>query len=389
MKIAIIAHDQQSLNDIQTYLADSNIVHSLAAITGGANQILIVVEQERPDLLILEGIHLNSEEQHILSLLTSRFPKLGIIMICPPQSQEFLLEAMRVGVREIIPTPVNYSMLNDAVRRFQQRIALGNTPLHDGKTLAFLPCKGGSGATFLASNIAYTLASVENKRVILFDFDLQFGDASLFIHNGSNETSIADVTQQIQRLDGSFLSSSSIHVLPNFDILPAPEEPYKALEIKPEHVKTLLQVAKKHYDFVILDIGCSFDRISIQCLDTADLIFPILQQPLPFIRNAKRVINTLISLGYTADKIRLMVNRFDKKDDITLTDISSTLQLEIYASIPNEYSTAVESVNQGIPIIELARRSKAAKSLYEIAQQLTRRSTGNAERELLKKLFSF
>ncbi|PTR04529.1 pilus assembly protein CpaE [Nitrosomonas nitrosa] len=386
MKIATIAQDPQCLNDIQKYLADACASTPMVAITGGAQQIPAVIEQEHPDLLLLEGIKLNPGEQQILSIVTSHFPDLGVIMLCPPQPQEFLLEAMRVGIREIVPTPLNQHVLIDAVERFRQRKALAKAPLHDGQVLAFIPCKGGSGATFLASNIAYSLAAIESKRVILIDFNLQLGDASLFVQDSTPTTSIADVTRQIQRLDGSFLSSSSIHVLPNFDVLAAPEEPEKAAEIKPEHVKSLIQVAKKHYDFVILDIGCSFDAISIQCLDHADLIFPVLQQTLPFIRNAKRVIDTFYSLGYPANKIRLILNRFGKKDDITVTDVTNTLNLNVFKTVPNDYSVVAESVNQGIPVIKLARRSIVAKSLQEITRELTQ---GNEQNGLLKKLFSF
>jgi pilus assembly protein CpaE len=386
VKIATIAQDPQCLNDIQKYLADACASTPMVAITGGAQQIPAVIEQEHPDLLLLEGIKLNPGEQQILSIVTSHFPDLGVIMLCPPQPQEFLLEAMRVGIREIVPTPLNQHVLIDAVERFRQRKALAKAPLHDGQVLAFIPCKGGSGATFLASNIAYSLAAIESKRVILIDFNLQLGDASLFVQDSTPTTSIADVTRQIQRLDGSFLSSSSIHVLPNFDVLAAPEEPEKAAEIKPEHVKSLIQVAKKHYDFVILDIGCSFDAISIQCLDHADLIFPVLQQTLPFIRNAKRVIDTFYSLGYPANKIRLILNRFGKKDDITVTDVTNTLNLNVFKTVPNDYSVVAESVNQGIPVIKLARRSIVAKSLQEITRELTQ---GNEQNGLLKKLFSF
>lgn len=386
MKIATIAQDQQCLNDIQKYLADAYTAHPLVAVIGDAQQIPAVIEQEHPDLLLLEGIKLNPDEQQILSVVTSHFPDLGVIMVCPPQPQEFLLEAMRVGVREVVPTPLNQGVLIDAVERFKQRKALAKAPLHDGQVFAFIPCKGGSGATFLASNIAYTLAALEGKRVILFDFNLQLGDAALFVHDSTPTTSIADVTRQIQRLDGSFLSSSSIHVLPNFDVLPAPEEPEKAAEIKPEHIKVLIQIAKKYYDFIILDIGCSFDAISIQCLDQAELIFPILQQTLPFIRNTKRVLDTFNSLGYPANKTRLIVNRFDKKDDITLADVSKTLKLEVFKAIPNDYSVVAESVNQGIPVAKLARRSAVAKSLQEIARELTQ---GNEHSGLFKKLFSF
>lgn len=386
MKIATISQDQQCLNDIQKYLVQSNMPQPLVAIMGGAQQIPAVIEQVHPDLLLLEGIRLDSGEQQILSQVTSRFPDLGVIVLCPPQPQEFLLEAMRIGVREVVPTPINQNVLINAVERCKQRMMLAKTPMHEGQIVAFIPCKGGSGATFLASNIAYNLASEENKRVILLDFNLQFGDASLFVYEATSVTSIADVTQQIQRLDGSFLSSSSIQVLPNFDVLPAPDEPEKAAEIKPEHVKSLIEVAKKHYDFVILDIGRLFDAISIQCLDQADLVFPILQQTLPFVRDAKRVISTFNSLGYSPDKIRLILNRYGKKDDITLDDVVSTLQQEVYKVIPNDYKVVAESVNQGIPVSKLARRSAVAKSLQEITQELTK---SHAHSGLLKKIFSF
>jgi pilus assembly protein CpaE len=80
------------------------------------------------------------------------------------------------------------------------------------------------------------------------------------------------------------------------------------------------------------------------------------------------------------------LNRYSKKDDITLDDVARTLQQEVYMVIPNDYKVVAESVNQGIPVSKLARRSAVAKSLQEITQELTK---SNAHSGLLKKLFSF
>lgn len=73
MKIATIAQDPQCLNDIQKYLTDACASTPMVAITGGAQQIPAVIEQEHPDLLLLEGIKLNPGEQQILSIVTSHF----------------------------------------------------------------------------------------------------------------------------------------------------------------------------------------------------------------------------------------------------------------------------------------------------------------------------
>ncbi|MDN5753412.1 MAG: AAA family ATPase, partial [Nitrosospira sp.] len=356
------------------------------AMIGGVEQVVAVAEQERPDLLMLQGQYLNAMELQILSRVTSRFPDLGVVMLCPDRSPEFIIEVMRAGIREVLPTPLIRDVLVEAVERFQQRIMLARMPVNQCKVLAFIPCKGGSGATFLATNIAYALAALENKRVALFDFNLQFGDASLFVHDSPPATSIADVARQIQRLDGSFLASSMVQVLPNFGVLAAPEGPEKAAEIKPEHINPLFQVAMKHYDFVILDIGRELDAISIQALDRADLIFPVLQQTLPSIREAKRMSSAFRALGYPDDKLRLVVNRYEKNADITPADMENTLDLKIFKLVPNDYTVVTRSVNQGVPAIKLAPRSPVAKSLQEIAHELSR-SAGQGS--LLRKLLTF
>jgi pilus assembly protein CpaE len=386
MKITVIAQDWQYPNDIQKFLAEAGKPYPLVAMIGGIEQVVAVAEQDRPELLILEGQFFDPAALQILSHVTSRFPDLGIVMLCREQSPEFLIEVMRAGIREVLPIPLTHDVLIEAVERFQQRIMMARMPVNQCKVLAFMPCKGGSGATFLATNIAYALAALEDKRVALFDFNLQFGDASLFVHDRPPTSSIADVARQIQRLDGSFLASSMVHVLPNFSILAAPEKPEQAAEIKPEHINPLFQVAMKHYDFVILDVGRELDAISVQALDRADLVFPALQQTLPSIREAKRMWNVFRALGYPDDKLRLIVNRYEKNADITLADIENTLNLKIFKTVPNDYTVVTRAVNQGIAAIKLARRSPVARSLQEIAHELSR-SAG--QESLLRKLLAF
>lgn len=386
MKIAVIAQDSQHPNNIQRFLTEADKPYPLIAMIGGVQQVVAVAEQEQPDLLMLEGQYFSPMELQILNGVTSRFPDLGVVMLCPAQPPERLIEVMRAGVREVLQTPLTRNVVIEAVERFQQRFMLARMPVNQCKVLAFIPCKGGSGATFLATNIAYALAALENKRVALFDFNLQFGDASMFVHDSPPASSIADVARQIQRLDGSFLASSMLQVLPNFGVLAAPEEPEKAAEIKPEHIDPLFQVAVKHYDFVVLDVGRGLDAISIQALDRADLIFPVLQQTLPSIRDAKRMSNAFRALNYPDDKLRLIVNRYKKNADITLTDMENTLNLKIFKVVPNDHTVVTGSVNQGIPAIKLDRRSPVAKSLQEIAHEL---SHGAGQGSLLRKLFTF
>lgn len=398
MIIAAITREQKLLDLIRNYLtesgiphpffngADKNRPHKILTINGNIQQVSAIAEQEHPDLLLLEGsAAAEADELQILERVTARFPALGVILLCQNHSPERLMQAMRVGIREALPPVPSREMLLDAVNRFQQRIkhAAGSS-LNQGKVLAFIPCKGGSGATFLATNIAYALAAEEHKRVAVIDFNLQLGDASLFLSDSIPKSSIADITRQIHRLDGAFLASSMMQILPNLSVLASPNEPEKATEILHEHVAPLLQVAVRNYDFVILDIGRRMDAVSIEALDKVDMIFPIVQQTLPFIRDAKHLIDVFYSLGYGEEKIRLIINRYDKKNEITLEDIKNTLKIPIFKSIPNNYSVVEESVNHGIPVIKLAKRSPISRKLLEISAEL---GGNNDQGGWFKKLF--
>lgn len=400
MIIVAISLHQPVLDKIHQFLTESDIPHPFFAETdhnnphkvltfnGDAQAIPAITEQEHPDLLLFESDREDQEVFEILNRITSRFPKMGIIMLCQQQSPERLINAMRVGVRETLSTPPSRESLLDAVNRFQQRMNQANQPNFQGKVLAFVPCKGGSGSTFIATNLAYVLAARENKRVALIDFNLQLGDALLFLTDKKAQASIADVTRQIHRLDGAFLSSSMAQIHPNLGVLPAPDEPEKATEISPQHVDPLLQVAIKNYDFVILDIGRRLDAVSIRALDKADMIFPVLQQTLPFIRDAKRLIEMFHSLGYSDRKINPIVNRFNKKSEILLRDIENTLNIQTFKVIPNNYALVEESVNHGLPVIELAKRSPITKALEEMACELNN-SPETENHHWIKKIFAF
>jgi pilus assembly protein CpaE len=397
VKIAVISQKQQLLDTIYGFLtefdsshsffagSDKDNPHKILTINGNIQQVLAVAELEHPDLLLLEESVDEADELQLLEHVTTHFSGLGVIMLCSNQSPERLMQAMRVGVREVLPSLPTREILLDAVDHFQQRIKQAKSPVNQGKVLAFIPCKGGSGTTFLATNLAYTLAAEQNKRVALIDFNLQLGDASLFLNDSTPTSTIADVARQIHRLDSDFLASSMIQVLPNLGILASPNEPEKATEILPEHVAPLIQVAIQNYDFVILDMGRRMDAISIQALDKADMIFPVMQQTLPFIRNAKRLIDTFHSLGYGEEKLHLIINRYDKKSEITLKDINNTLMTPVFKSIPNNHAVVEESINHGVPAIKLARRSPISKILLEIGVEL---GGNNLQKRWFKKLLS-
>ena len=380
MKIAVISPNTTHLQEMGRVL-EAN-AHSAVLIDGGKSKMRVIAEQQQPDLMIVDGMCCDPHELVQVEYVTTHHPKIAVILLCATLTPEFLISAMRAGVREVLPSPVTTDALEAAVNRIATKLTGGHGK-RAGKILAFIPCKGGSGATFLATNLAYQLA--ETKSVLLVDLNLQFGDALSFVHDGKPASTLADVAHGISRLDASFLAASTVKITPSYSILAAPEDLSKAMEIKPEHIDAILSLALSQYDFVLLDISRSLDALTIKALDRAYRIFPVLQAGLPSLRNAHKLLAAFKSLGYPADKIEFVVNRFEKNSDINLDDIQRTLGTPNLRTVPNSYKEVSTSINHGNALAEDGRSSALTKSLAEFAVSLSPKT--EESRSLLGRLF--
>ncbi len=370
MKIVIISLDKALMEELRSTLQSKSSQRHFFLFEGGVDNAIKFVGREQPDLVILDGASLEMEQLDALERAGLQYENTPYIVLSRNVTPTFLIGAMRIGVKDVLPLPLVAKDLQVAVKRIESKLKPAASTQKAAKVVAFIASKGGSGATFLACNLGYILAAEYKVNVALLDLNLQFGDAALFVSDQVPSNTLADVAGNISRLDASLLTSSMVQVLPNFGMLASPEDAERATEVKPEHVEALLKLAKTQYDYVILDVGRTLNATSVKALDSADLIFVVLQETLPFIRDSKRLISTLQSLGYAKEKIRLIINRYERGGDIQLEDVEATLGMNVVDVIPNSYATVSASVNQGVPIMKISRHDPVTKALQEMAQRL-------------------
>lgn len=385
MKIIAVSRNDKHLAEIARLLRERSRTDHVDIIPGTLDRLPNAIALDLPDVMVLDQPSVQNGDFERIERLGAANPTMAFIVLSDDQSPAFLMEAMNAGVRQVLPCPVRADALYPSLARIDEK--LQHHQQSNGKILAFVSCKGGSGATFLATNLGYALAELEGKRVALIDLNLQFGDASLFVSDHRPAATLADLALQIHRLDASLLASSMLAITPNYSLLAAPDEPVHANDIKPEHIDSLLRLARRHYDFVILDVGRSLDAISVRALDHADTVFPVLQTTLPYIRDGKRLLEVFRSLDYRANKIQLIVNRHQKDGDIKRRDLEGACGMPVFMSVPNHYEAAAASVNQGVPIIKLDKASPVSKALHQFARTLTGSSEAS-QGSWLGKLFT-
>ena len=371
MKALLISRDVALHAEIATQGAARVPPLSLAATRVSMRDALDRPVAETPVLVIVDASDLEPGEADQLERLAKHYPEACLMLLTRGNHEDILIRAMRAGVREVLQLPLVHRAFHEAMDRIAT--ALGASATREGKVLAFVSCKGGSGATFIATNFSYGLASLADKKVLLIDLHGQFGDATLYVSDQRPVMTLSDVCSQISRIDADFLESCLVRVTPGFGILAAADDPAHSVQQKPEHMDAILRVARQSYDYIVLDVGRQIDAISLRALDNADVIYPVLQLGLPDIRNGRRLLDIFRSLGYPIERTRLIVNRYEKGGKLRLQDLQSALGAEILQTVANDYLSVTDSVNQGVPVLRLSRSSPVSRSMAELVETVTQR----------------
>ncbi len=371
MKILVLSARQTQQEALLKLLPGATLVVTEFECDAAMAEFSRATDQYRPEILVMDCHECKKSMLGTIEQVCMRYPEMAVFLLCDNPSSDFIIAAMRSGVREVLSSPLDEHALLSAISRAEQRIKQTNSASHKrGQVIAFIACKGGSGATFLATNAAYILAAETDAKVALLDLNMQFGDAALFVSDRAPANTLSDLADNIGRLDISLLKSSMLEILPSYHLLPAPEDAGRAASIRPEHIEVVLSLARAHYDYVILDIGRLLNAATLKALDLADEVYPVMQETLPFIRDSKRLIHTLQSLGYSRDKIRPLVNRYEKGGSIGLADVELAIGVKIFETIPNSYESVSSSVNQGIPILKIAKNDPVTKALHVFVLRL-------------------
>ena len=132
----------------------------------------------------------------------------------------------------------------------------------------------------------------------------------------------------------------------------------------------MLEVARETFEFVVLDTQRTFDAVAVAALDKSDIIFLVMENMIPAIRDGKRLVSTLRSLGYPDSRLRLVINRQERKAVATLDEIAQAVGLQVRHVVPNAWKDASHSSNLGVPLAEVNSRSPVIQALRAIVDEL-------------------
>lgn len=280
-------------------------------------------------------------------------PELGVILLRTRVDVTALSQALRAGVREVVSAD-DHTAIAEALRRSRDLTArlIGHAaggPAKEGQVVTVFSAKGGVGKTTLSTNTAVYLAH-SGLKTLLVDLDLSFGDVAISLQLVPTQ-SVYDAVGMSGHLDEEALRSVTVvHEESGLHVLCAPNDPGDADRIPVPTITEILKVARRVYDYVIVDTPPSFTEHVLASIDISDSLVLIATLDIPAVKNLRVAIDTLDMIGSPKDARIIVLNRADTKVGLRPEDVETAIKTSIAVNIPNSL-TVPASVNRGVPIV--------------------------------------
>ncbi|MGX1187699.1 pilus assembly protein CpaE [Pseudomonas sp. F-14 TE3623] len=384
LRLLISSRDATSLRDLQSVCQRMPSLEVSTRLVSNGHVDPLYGLDRMPDLLLLRVSHLWREE--LAALLLHPAHERPPMLVCGLLSdQEGMRMAMQAGARDVLPEPIAEAELVAALNRLVMEVRTGSGA--EGKLIAVMSAKGGSGGTLVACNLAQQL-SARGGSTLLLDMDLQFGSVTHYLDVAQTHSHL-EVLHQIDGMDSVALRGFCSHFSPTLHVLGGRAgELCLPQDAQPEQLDALLKLARASYDWVVIDLPRQIDHLTGSVLEQVDRVYVVVQQSVSHLRDASSLVRILRDdLGVRGDQLQIVVNRFDKAAPISLKDIGEALRCTNLSKLPNDFNLVSQSQNTGVPLGLHAPRAAITAALRDMTEDLVgQQVAGN--KGLLKRAFN-
>jgi pilus assembly protein CpaE len=325
------------------------------------------IERMRPDALMVEIAKLRDPLEEVIHKIRAIVPDVMLMALHTSAEPETILAALRAGVNEYLHPPLETNLRRALERRSTERTRLRDTNNLGGRTLGIMSSKGGCGATTIACHAAVELGRENGRKVLLADFDVDAGIVS-FLMKVKSPYSILDAINNLHRLDASYWKALVSNGIPGLEIIPSPSALASRVQPKQEQLRHVIGFLRSNYDFAVLDLGRSLNRIAVAAIEELDETYLVTTLEVPALHQAKQIVQTLLDSGYGKSRLRLVLNRVPKRVDVTPEELEKMLGLPIFAMLPNDYPELYDCYSEGKL---LARSSNLGQHIARLAAKIS------------------
>ncbi|TMV15145.1 AAA family ATPase [Arenibacterium halophilum] len=321
---------------------------------------------------------------------------IGVILIAEDVTPASLHQLLRKGADEFVPYPLPERELQSAIERLRQTPAQAGVGNHatptlqsgaqkEGALLVVHGLAGGCGSTTMAVNLAWELANVtktDAPTVCLLDLDLQYGAVSTYLDLPRREA-VFEMLQDTESLDEEVFGQALVSFEDKLQVLTAPADMVPLDLITPEDIQRVIDMARAHFDYVVVDMPSTLVLWSETVLQAAHVYFAMIELDMRSAQNALRLKRALQSEDLPFNKLRFALNRAPKFTDLSgksrVKRMAESLGISIDLQLPDGGKQVVQSCDHGQPLASSGAKNPLRKEIAKLATSLHELGQGDAQ----------
>ena len=396
-----VSETRENVRKLLQFESDVDVVG--VARTG--KEAIQISQELNPDVVLMDINMPDMDGISATEAIRGKQPAVQVVILSVQSDQNYMRRAMLAGARDFLTKPPMGDELISAIRRagsmaqneraksaqVQPIPAMGNlmgsgfgVGAPTGKIITIYSRKGGVGCTTIAVNLAITLNN-DDTHTVLVDGNLQFGDVAVFV-NEQGKNTIADLTPRAEELDPEIVEEVMLkHATSGMHILAAPNRPEYAEKVSSSQFSKVLEYLCRLYAYVVVDTSAYLTDATLAAIDSSDLIVLVTTQDIPSIKNCRLFLDLLQTMGIERDRILFVMNRFDKRINITAERVAENLKQEVASVIPLDEQVVTKAVNRGVPFVLDQKNQQASRGIFSLAESVRARvaaleSSGESDR---------
>jgi pilus assembly protein CpaE len=344
------------------------------SVTAAEEQL---VESDDPvDVLVLSPDVKEPDALGLAEFVGRTAPMTAIVMVRDKSWNGLLPAAMRAGIRDVVDLTQGSEELRDAVERAiawaenlrQLRGEMSAKPQQRGMVISVFSSKGGTGKTFLTTNLASAIATMSGQDTAVVDLDVDMGD--VFSYFGTEPSK--QVMDLIGLGEGADRDTVMAHAqrfgdhLYGFGAVPDPA-------MQPpggEAVGKYLRVLRNNFSYVVVDASADYTDLALACFDLSDAICLVTGLDVVGVKHLSKALETLLTIGLPRERFRIVLNRADSKVGLDAGDVERVMKIQVDTMIPSSRLVPT-SLNKGRPVVLEEPNSEVAGSIKRLAQRFT------------------
>ena len=366
----------------------------------GFSEALAFFNQPEAESLEFVALAIDESDEEEIGLLgeiitLAKARGIGVILIAEDVSPAALHQLLRQGADEFVPYPLPENELQSAIDRLRRRDempmpanvqdAIPAKSGDDGVLLAVQGIAGGTGATTLAVNLAWELATVDKKdppSVCILDLGLQTGAVATYLDLPRRDV-VYEMWADTESMDEEVFKQALVSFEDKMWVLTAPADILPLDMITPEDVQRVLDLARARFDYVIVDMPGTLVLWTETVLSAAQIYFCSLELDMRSAQNALRLKRALTSEQLPIEKLRFCLNRAPKFTDLNgksrVKRMAESLEIGIEMQLPDGGKPVMQAGDHGTPLALSAAKNPLRKEIAKLASSLHELGKSDAE----------